>query len=280
VVTVPVSAAGVTLALFAYAIFSDGLGTRVRARSVTRINQATGQTECWARLSYYSGMAPGDGLAFSDDVAVYPIAGLASDRAGGDRGLVWHKGQKMKSGWLRSRTPTQYLTVRSRQSRLGIDVGPRADGRLPVAGRLGTDVELLVVRDEEGSFYWARQLADGAETQAEPVEPAEAMADLLAAINGCDMAFPPGVDASVLSYRYGRRSYYYDYGYYGDSPEPSPATSLMEASFQSIARNSPSPLSELGPRSYAAIVRFSPEVELGTPVARSESSLHLVIGSW
>ncbi len=278
-VTVPLCAAAVTFALFAYAVFSDGLGTRVRARSVTQINQATGQTECWARLSYYSGMAPGGGLAFSDNVAVYPILGLLDDQPRSGRFLAWQDGQKMKSGWLRSRTPTQFLTVRSRKSQLGVDVGAPAGGKLPLANRLGTHVEQIVVRDEQGGLYWTAGLPDGGRTEAEPIDPAVASNKLLTAINGCQLAFPPGVDASVVSSQFGRR-YYYSSGYYGDAPAPAATTSLLESSIQGIARISSSPLGKLGPRSYAAVVRFSPEVELGTPAARPESSLHLVIGTW
>ncbi len=280
VVTVPASAAAVTFALFAYAVFSDGLGTRVRVRSVTQINQATGQTECWARLSYYSGMAPGDGLTFSEDVAVYPISGLLRDGTGGGRDLVWHKGQKLESGWLRSRTPTQYLTVRSRKSDLAIRVGQPSEAGVPVENHLGTDVEMLLLRGEGDDYYWTKSLPQDAQVAASSVRPADAMGDLLAAVNGCKMAFPPGVDASVVANRYGRQYYSYEYGYYGDSPEPTPSTSLIEASIQDIGRNSSSQFPELSPRSYMAIVRFSPEVELGTPVARPESSLHVVMGTW
>jgi hypothetical protein len=279
VVTVPVSAAAVTLALFAYAIFSDGLGTRVRVRSVTQINQRTGQTECWARLSYYSGLAPGDGLTFSEDVAVYPIQAFMGDLASGNRDLVWYQGQKLTNGWLRSRTPTQYLTVRSRKSQLGIDVGPAADAGLPIENRLGTEVELVVLRDQAGDLYWAKDLAEGAKTQATPVDPADAMAEIQEAIQGCKMVNPPGVDPANYQYSNSRRYYYY-YAYSGDGPDPQPETCLMEDAIRGVARGSPSPLSELTPGSYAAIVPFSPEVELGTPIARPEASLHLVFGSW
>lgn len=278
VVTVPVSAGAVTLALFAYALLSDGLGTRVRVRSVTRINQATGQTECWARLSYYSGLAPGDGLTFPEDVAVYPIQAFVGDLANGDRDLVWYQGQKLTNGWLRSRTPTQFLTVRSRKSQRGIDVGQASADGLAIENRLGTDVELLVLRDTDGTIYWARDLSDGTKTHAPTAVPADAFADLQARIHEVKMVNPPGVDPMDYQYSYRRRYYYY--GYTGNGPSPMVSTGLMEGSIQETAEVSPSRLDGLPPGSYAAVVRLSPEVELGTSIALPEASLHLVIGSW
>ncbi|MHB8899911.1 MAG: hypothetical protein ACYC6Y_14285 [Thermoguttaceae bacterium] len=279
--TVPASAGIVTLALFAYAVISDGLGTRVRVRSVTRINQATGRTECWARLSYYAGMAPGDGLSFSGDVAVYPLSGLPGEHAGVTRDMAWQDGQRLRSGWLGSRTPTQFLTVRSRKSQIGIDVGPAAAGRLPLTNRLGTDVTMLVARDARGTFYRIGQMVEGAQGEAEAVEGAEAIEGLQAAIQEFKMEYPPGLDASVINNRYGNQYYYaYNTSYYGDFPEATLATSLMEASFLGVTRTSISPLGEFPRGSYVAIVRSSPEVELGTPAARAEQSIHLVLGSW
>ena len=262
VVTVPISAAGVTLALFAYAVLSDGLATRVRVRSVTQINQQTGQTECWARLSYYSGLAPRDGLTFSDDIAVYPSKANDDVDDGGHRELLWHDGQRMTTGWLRSRTPTQYLTIRSRKSEIGIDVGQPSAGVLPITNRLGTNVELLVVRDESRDLYWASGLAEDARADAVPVGADEAVAELVAWVEACESSGPLGV---VVPSRY-----------VGD---PNKTPSLMEGVITDVTMPS-NRLNGLGPRSYVAIVRFSPEVEVGTPDARPEASLHLVVGSW
>jgi len=262
VVTVPISAAGITLALFAYAILSDGLGTRVRVRSVTQVNQQTGQTECWARLSYYAGLAPRDGLVFSEDVVVHPL--VADDRyyGSGYRELRWHDGQRMTTGWLRSRTPTQYLTVRSRRSEIGLDAGEAADGVLPVTNRLGTDVELLVVRDEHNNLHWCRSLAEGRRADAERVEVAEAVAALSEGVNACDMLPPPGMNNQVYVELNGKG-----------------AKGLMEGVITDLIQPS-NRLKGLEARSYVAIVRFSPEVELGMSPASPVASLHLVVGSW
>ena len=268
VVTVPVSAAAVTLALFAYAILTDGLETRVRVRSVTHINQRSGQTVCWARLSYYAGLAPRDGLEFSEDIAVYPFEAEPGESDSGDRELLWYNGQRMTSGWLRSRTPTQYLTVRSRKSEVGIDVSPASEAMLPVVNRLGTEVELIVLRDEAGDLYWTKDLGEESQAEASLVTASDAIAELSAKVQACDMQVPPGI---------GRHGYGRSYGSAWD--DASSTTSLMEGVIRDVTASS-QPLSGLEPRSYVAVVRFSPEVELGMSGARPEASLHLIVGSW
>ena len=57
-VTVPAGAGLVALVLLNYALLSDGLGVRVRARSVTLIDQREGQAVSWSRQCYYAGLAP------------------------------------------------------------------------------------------------------------------------------------------------------------------------------------------------------------------------------
>jgi len=100
VVTVPLSAAAVTLALFAYAMVADGLGTRIRIRSFTQIDQRRGHAACWARLSYYAGLAPFGGLRFPDDVAVIPFDYLPAEQESRTRELIWEDDQWLSSGWL------------------------------------------------------------------------------------------------------------------------------------------------------------------------------------
>ena len=260
VVTVPLSAAAITLALFAYAVFSDGLGTRVRVRSVTQINQKTGQTECWARLSYYTGLAPGDGLVFSDDVVVYPFEAGMGEQGVRRREMLWYEGQRLTTGWLRSRTPTQFLTVRSRKSEQGIDVGSPSGGVLPITNRLGTEAELLVVCDAAGELYWVKDMAKEGRSEAEPVDGDDAMAELKERVQACDMSYPPRAG----------------YGVYGGA---TPTTSLMEGIITEMTTKTGS-MKELQPKSYVAVVRFSPEVELGLSGATPEASLHVVVGRW
>ena len=62
----------------------------------------------WARLSYYAGMAPRDGLNVPSDVAMYPIIPLWDRHGYGRRSIprrevVWSGDrQRLTSGWLRT----------------------------------------------------------------------------------------------------------------------------------------------------------------------------------
>src|SRR4029077_10500698 len=60
-VTVPAAAAAVTLLLPSFGVLADGLGARVRARSLTMLDQTAGESATWTRMSYYSGIDPRDG---------------------------------------------------------------------------------------------------------------------------------------------------------------------------------------------------------------------------
>ena len=59
--TVPAGAAIVTGSLFLYALMTDGLSVRLRARSFTELDQRTGRAVAWSRQSYYAALAPSRG---------------------------------------------------------------------------------------------------------------------------------------------------------------------------------------------------------------------------
>ncbi len=183
IITVPLCAAAVTLGLFAYALISDGLGVRVRVRSYTEIDQRRGEAVCWSRLCYYAGLAPSQGLTFSGDVAVLPIAGESEGRRDETRQVSWTKDgqQHLSSGWLRSRTLTQYYTARSRRSDARIEIDAQGGG-LTVTNQLGTPVEQLLVCDAGGKLHYGDNLASGATAQlTAAADPPEATRALLEA---------------------------------------------------------------------------------------------------
>ena len=144
--TVPGSAAIATLGLFFFAVFSDGLSTRVRARSFSVIDQTSGDEVSWARLSYYAGMRPSGGLQFGANTIVLPLPGSIGDLAS-ERDMEWSGGQSLSHGWLNARTPTQYLTVSSRPTKRRVDVDA-TDGRVTVTNHLGVRITRLFVMDD------------------------------------------------------------------------------------------------------------------------------------
>ncbi len=284
VVTIPLGAAAVTLGLFAYAILADGLGTRVRVRSVTRLDQGRGRAVCWSRLSYYAGLAPRGGLRFPADVAVLPLenvpAGYYNDH-GRRRTLFWESDQQLRRGWLASRTPTQYLTVRSRESSRGLDLTASADGTFQITNRLGSPIRQLLVYSTEGDGYWAEEVGADATAALKPVTVQAAWPRLTKTHRANHPSEPPGFEGDSygpFGIGYRRRMIMARGSMYGDPDSPSQHTSRMERALATLG--APAGAASLEPGSYVAIVEQSPEAVLGTPSAREEASYHVVFGKW
>lgn len=279
VVTVPLSAAVVTVAIFAYALVADGLGTRVRARSFTRIDQRRGQAACWARLSYYTGLAPVGGLRFPSDVVVIPMKPVPADRRTRTRELIWEEDQWLSSGWLPARTPTQMIAVRSRASALGLSVTETeaTPGVVQVANRLGTPIRQLVVRSKGGQYFRAADVAIDRTVEAEAAELVDVQAWLEETFRECDPSFPVGMDrpgqTGASGWGNSRAGWQWAFDRV-DIPASSQKTGLLEMSLAAGR------IGRLEPGSYLAIVDRSPEVVMGVSSAREEASLHVILGNW
>jgi len=290
VVTIPLGAATVTLALFAYAVVADGLGTRVRVRSVTRLDQSRGQAVCWARLSYYAGLAPRRGLTFPDDVLVLPLeyAPVPDYRdAPLRRELIWRQGQDAQqqwfaSGWLSSRTPAQLLTVRSRPSRLGLELIRSPGNPAPprVKNGLGIRIEQLVVCSDDRKLYWAEGIDADQTVPLEQFTP-QAGAKFWEVSRRNQPQVPEGIQARYYGSGgvFGLRYYRSPYGNPAIAP-PTQQTSRLEASLAEVQALAGAGFSPLEPGSYVAVVDQSPEVVLGAASAHLEASYHVILGKW
>jgi hypothetical protein len=285
VVTIPLGAGLVTAALFTYASLADGFATRVRARSLTWIDQRRGQAACWTRLSYYAGLSPAGGLTFPADVAVLPLEHSPASQRGGrgdQRVLEWEGDQQhLAAGFVPARTPTQLLTIRSRPSESGLSLlAPRESaGRPRIVNRLGAQISQLVVRTADGRYHQAADVAADATVVLQPLE-GDAATSLLGPIYRDHLpALPPGVEpspyASMSVFSAGR---YYQRYRFGVRP-PTQETSVLEKTMSRwlASRTFDAPI----PRgSYVAIVARNPEVLLGTPLAREEAGFHVICGEW
>ena len=297
-ITVPASAAIVTLALFGYALIHDGLGVRVRARSFTQLDLRRGEAVCWTRLSYYAGLSPSQGLTFPGDVAVYPFGQEPPPYRGGERRpkeIAWQEAdspgkgvtmnQHFSTDWLPSRTPTQFMTVRSRKTTAALGITQPVPGSPPkLENHLGTRIRSLVLTDAAGNYFGAGELEPEAATKLAPLATDQTLKSIQKALSENDLQLPGG--AQVSSFQTSN-SYYPRSGYYPSTTVPSP-----DGSFQ-IANSGPASQHDsvlerslhdwtqsLEPRSFVAIVEKSPEVVLGLDSAREEASLHVVVGQW
>jgi hypothetical protein len=288
VLTVPLAAALMTAALFAYATVSDGFGTTIRVHSFTSIDQRRGEAACWARLSYYSGLAPGSGLTLPADVAIYPInpswnANRRDRNWHTERELVWEDGQaKLTRGWLRSRTSTQYLTVRSRHTPHRLDLAA-GGGKLRATNKLSTPIDSLVVIDKDGKHWGGEHIANGAVTFLTPIDDVEAVRRFRQLVMTNEPQPPPALSSAeshygVLQRRQARRLYGNRFGF--QSGESKLSTSLMSEAVAELAGVSGGPALALPPRSYVAVTATGPEVETGMRGAVEEASFHVVVGQW
>ncbi|MEK6236634.1 MAG: hypothetical protein N2C14_18150, partial [Planctomycetales bacterium] len=142
-VTVPGSAALVTIGLFMYAMFADGFGTQVRARSLAHLDQRNGEEVVWSRTSYYAGLAPSDGLTFSENTAVYPIEHRIGGNSHNNRSVVWDGQQRLNRGWLPSRVPTQAMIIRADASDRKLEIVSGQGTSPTVSNHLGGRVSGL-----------------------------------------------------------------------------------------------------------------------------------------
>lgn len=278
IIIVPLCALMITLGLFGYALVADGLGVRVRTRSYTHIDQRRGEAVCWARLSYYAGLAPSGGLTFPADVAVLPLQSRGGDEGelARRRSLIWsERSQNLASGWLASRTPTQMLTVRSRRTKLRLAVRPAKEGsNLHITNGLRTRIERLIVSDAEGKLFRGAGIEPDATATLGQTELGNEQAALQQALRDHPLKDPEGLDRQAYANAFSfSRVYRYSQSNSG-LPEPAVHTSRLEKSLGAVAER----LRE--PRTYVALVERSPEVEFGVGSPRQNSSLHVIVGRW
>lgn len=274
---VPAAALVVTLSLLGYAILGDGLGLKIRPRTLTILDPARGAGLCWQRLSFYAGLAPSGGLTFSPETAVFPLVAQPSPYGRGQatRVVVWGEHQNLTRGWLASRTPTQFVTLRVAGTSASLGVVAAGSG-VELNNRLGTDLLQIVVADDQGRFFHAADLADGKSAAAKEMALGEAMGKLTPIMARARPEAPAEmINGGWVSQR--------GYGFSGfDSPWPDPhqETSRLEQTLEQLSDSGKAGQLPLGPRSYAAIVRRSPLAEYGYEPVEEAGELHVILGRW
>lgn len=284
---VPVVAVVITVGLLGYGLLSDGVATRLRARSITLLDQQTGDATSWSRLSYYAGFAPRNGLSFSDQAAVYTIypgSVEVYDPFVNDtpRDIEWVDGeQRLTSGWLASRTPTQYLVIQPRTTTAGLAIEAR-DSLASARNDFGSQAQLLLVQDEQGTWWLAEDVPASDTTQLKQVEHREAVTALREVLRDREPRLPDAlatIDNTGLIYqqqnmRRNRIQGTMNYGYVASD------RGLLQGRWQELLGLAGGEALDLPPRSYVVVSdkALLPLSEDDFPV--EESSVHLVIGKW
>ena len=282
-ITVPAGAILVTSALFGYAVLTDGLGVRLRTRSFTDLDQASGQAAGYSRQSYYASIAPSRGLQFPEDCTVFGIAyeptnGNRPDSS--DETMAWDGQQKLQSGFIASRTTVQYMVLRSTKSPARLNVRESPGQPPQVENRLGSRIRFLLLRDRQGNYYSASDL-DADQTTRLAVADLQAAEDQIRKLaNEVVPEYPAGYDPtsqgkSAISSL--MPNYNYWSGIDSGTSRPVMAASVLEANIALAMNPKRHPYQ---PGTYIAILETSPVVPAGVPNPREEASLHVLRGRW
>ena len=276
--TVPAGAFLVTLGLFVYAMFTDGLGVKSRVRSYTAIDQRAGVAASTSRQAYYASMAPSRGLQFQDDTFIVPFIHEPTRR--GQRSIRrivnWSdQNQQLKSGYLSSRELSQLLVTKSGPTKAQLNVGAMKGDKLTVTNNLDAVINYLLVRDEAGKYFVGENVKGG-EAALKEINVELAASDLSRRLNDAKPAFPEGYDeslhdSSIDFFNFGR-PYYSRYG----NNQTTQANSLLERKLVRFAHLTSQPLET---KSYVAFTATNPLVPLGA-ASRQYGSLHVIEGNY
>jgi hypothetical protein len=282
--TVPLAALLTSAALLVYALAADGLSSRLRARSLTHLDQRTGEAFRVARLSYYAGLAPAEGLKFPADVEVSPLelVSTAGPSDARNRRLVWTGAQHLTRGWLGSRIPAQLVTLRAEKTRRQLAIVPAGDAaRTTVRNRLGAEIKSLVLCDAAGKLHHAGGIAPGADRTLTALTTQQEIAAAAVAFFQALSHDGPALPDAMIGAPSRRRSFFmFSRPRYRGAQSAAAETSrsLLEVELAQVRADISS--RALAPRSYVAIVGRPEEITAGADGLTETQSLHVIRGTW
>jgi hypothetical protein len=283
--TIPAVAFVTSLLLFGYTVVAHGFSVKARCRSLTFIDQPAKSAVTFNRLSLYAGQAPSAGMQFSRDTAVYPIWPESEEFESGQ--LDWTNTQSLTSGWLRSRTRTQFLTVGHRAERGRLEVTASSPDKLTVANGFEWGFAPLVVSNDQGRLFVGQQVAAGDSIELQPATEDE-LRDVTAKLQQSPMELPVGLAGDGRSGAFfgpNPRMYRSPMYWGGVTVSWHYHESLMEQAWVRLRIGSVSPGHVGGdikplPRTFFGLASQRPHIELGVPKATEINSVHVVAGRW
>jgi hypothetical protein len=252
------------------------------------LDQRDAEAASWARLSYYSGLAPRSGLTMPADVVLYPInpawnTSSIDASLGIERSLSWEGDRaKLTRGWLRSRTPTQYLAIRSCKTARRLELAS-GGGKMRATNRLGAAIDFVLVADRQGELWVGEKLPDDGVAFLEPIERPKAIRRFRELVVANEPQAPAALSDgdSPFAVMQRRQSWQMYRGRFGfQNNEARLSTSLVSEALAELAGLAGRPALALPPRSYVAVTAKGPEVELGMRGAEEEASFHVIVGQW
>jgi hypothetical protein len=272
-VTVPATALVTSTLLIGYSIAAHGFSIRSRIRSLTMLDQKSHSAVTVARLALFAGVAPSRGMQFSPETAVYPVFPPTAEP--GAFTVDWTENQLLTSGWLLSRTRTQFLTIRHAEQPDRVEVKPRQDGGLAIASGLHWELEAVFVADDRGQLFSARNVLPNASVPLAAFSETD-RSDFLRLLGRNRPELPENFITPIFNPMVGRR--FTRFNMFGRFVEAHFDSNLMERRIQSWSKDLMAKKSCLSPRSFLAVLRQNPGVETGVGPTTEQAGYHLLLG--
>jgi hypothetical protein len=195
---------------------------------------------------------------------------------------LWDEGQHLTSGYLGSRTTSQFMVVRAAKTQRGLQVveSPAAAEAPKVRNQLGVRILWLALRDSQGKLYTAQEVADGKQLVLQAADPGTAGKEVAALFNDVRPSFPEGYNPKYYRNAFGFRQRYY-YPRYSDTDRNLPPPHFTQGILDRRLRAGTSGgVANLAAGSYLAVTEQGVEVPLAFDSLREEASFHLVYGTW
>jgi hypothetical protein len=278
-VTVPIGAMLVSGGLFLFAMVGDGLGTRVRLRSYTELDQNEKKSLSWSRQTYYAGFAPSRGLLFPTEAAIYPVEHRPTSYSGIEntrRELAWTDQQNLMAGYFSSRTMSQFVVVEPQSTAASVQVAESSGSPPEVTNAFGVEIDGLVLRDSQGELFEVDKLAAGQTMTATKIDEGDVAAKWRNRYRATRPAYPEAFDQQGLddvTQFFSSRSWRFP----SNLAPPVFETSVMETGIREALDKDFQMLSR---RSFVAILSRSPFVSIGVESVSHESGFHVVVGRW
>jgi len=268
ILTIPAIALVTSISLFSYSLIAHGFSTKSRIRSLMTVDQQAAESVTTTRVSLYSGLAPSGGLQFQADTAVYPVWPNQYDTGFESGSVDWTNQQSLETGWLKSRTRTQFQTVAVSDQRGRLTISAPSRGALEVSNGFEYELEQLVVRASDGRLYYGEKIrADSKATLQEATT--KQTSQISSLIREKQPSLPANVETSS-SYNRG----YSSYGHY-DNFHSQFARSTTERKISQIASSIDA---AIGDRQYFGRFAENPEVPIGVTGTSERDSLFLLHG--
>jgi hypothetical protein len=165
------------LAVFCYALWSEGWTPRGKTATLTVLDERCHRATTIGYVSYYCPLTPSGGFHFGADTEVtllgreerldYRYSPRARDE-GSPRFLDWTSDQHLTAGWASARVPAYFQIRKNEDRRERLAIEPTPGGSLKVVNALGADIRRLCVADAAGRVFEGRDIPAGAEQTLTP----------------------------------------------------------------------------------------------------------------